>query len=298
MAPHPTSLPDAAGSTPRLAVYLNLGNLVDLPEDSVGPRGDNQAVLEAVRAAGFEGVQGGDADAANAAGMPYAGGGRIDRPGDALPLAQREQDQGASAITVHVGSGLEDDEQIDALIDDVLAAEAATGLPVLVETHRATVTQDPWRTVQLVRRRPEVRFNFDFSHWYTGLEWPYGDMDAKQRFIAPVLERVRFMHGRIGNPSHMQVDIGATLAEALQRPFVQHFEKIWTAAMVSFCRTASPGQTLIFAPELLPPAGYYARQFPGPDGQLREETDRWTQALLLGELARHCFAQAQAAARR
>ena len=37
-----------------------------------------------------------------------------------------------------------------------------------IETHRATICQGMWRTVQFVKRFPELRFNGDFSHWYAG----------------------------------------------------------------------------------------------------------------------------------
>jgi hypothetical protein len=37
-------------------------------------------------------------------------------------------------------------------------------LSIYVETHRATATQDVRRTVDLVSRISEVRFNGDFSH--------------------------------------------------------------------------------------------------------------------------------------
>jgi hypothetical protein len=38
---------------------------------------------------------------------------------------------------------------------------------------------------------------------------------------------------------------------------------------------------------------YYARFFPNSDGQLTEESDRYTQALLYKDLALSCFAEAK-----
>jgi hypothetical protein len=63
--------------------------------------------------------------------------------------------------------------------------------------------------------------------------------------------------------------------------------------MMGFLRNAKPGDTLIFAPELLAGTYYYARLFPIADGTLREETDRYAQALLYKQLAKECFAEAQ-----
>lgn len=50
---------------------------------------------------------------------------------------------------------------------------------------------------------------------------------------------------------------------------------------------------LIFAPELLAGAHYYARLFSGRRWQLAEESDRYAQALLYKDIACACFAAAQ-----
>ena len=188
--------------------------------------------------------------------------------------------------------GMEDDDEVDRVIGDILDASARHAMPLYVETHRATVTQDIWRTVKLVERFPDVRFNGDFSHWYTGLEMRYGGVEPKLDFAAPVLERVGFMHGRIGNAGCMQVDIGDSLEEATARLYVQHFMEMWTRACRGFKSHAGPGDYLPFAPELLQPEIFYARTFPGPDGQPREESDRWRQALLYLGIVQRCFDEA------
>lgn len=287
---------DGSQNPPRLAVYLNLGSLTDLPPWSQGPRGDPAEVMAAVKEAGFEGVQGGDADTARAAGLAIAGGARLNTPVDLPELeaaARAQKDRGCVAITIHAGWGMEDDAVIDALVEGVIDISSRVGVPIYIETHRATITQDIQRTVKLVERHGGVRFNADFSHWYTGLEMRYGGAETKMDFFAPVLERVGFMHGRIGNPGCMQVDVGDTLEDALSRSYVQHFAEMWTRSMAGFLRHAGPGDVLVFAPELLQPAIFYARTFPDPDGQPREEGDRWQQCLLYAELARRCFEDAR-----
>ena len=62
--------------------------------------------------------------------------------------------------------------------------------------------------MQFLKRFPELEFNGDFSHWYTGTEMVYGGFENKMEFFRPVLGRIGFLHGRIGNPGCMQVDIG------------------------------------------------------------------------------------------
>ena len=149
------------------------------------------------------------------------------------------------------------------------------------------------RAVQFVARFPELRFNGDFSHWYTGLEMVYGGFETKLAYIRPVLDRVRFLHGRIGNPGSIQVAIEPNDPAS----YVAHFRTLWTRCFEAYLRAAAspdaeptPLQPFItFTPELLAPGIFYARTFHGV-----EESDRWQQSLLLTQIARECFAEAQA----
>jgi len=272
---------------PALRCYMNWLALNGLAEFPAGP-------LHAIRDAGYDGVQfiqplsKSLVSEARALGLGVCGSGRVNEPAEADGLAAEARDTGLECLTLHVGWGIEDDPEAERLIGAVAEASAKHGVPLYPETHRATIFQDPWRTVQFARRFPELRFNGDFSHWYTGLEMVYGGFEKKLEFIRPVLERVRFIHGRIGNPGCMQVDIGD--GDARERPYVAHFRALWKAAFTGFLRAARPGDTITFAPELLAPGIYYARTFEG-----REESDRWRQSLVLRQIARECFAEAAGA---
>jgi hypothetical protein len=160
-----------------------------------------------------------------------------------------------------------------------------------VETHRATIFQDMWRSVKFIGAFPDLRFNGDFSHWYAGQEMVYGGFDKKLSFIQPVLERVRFIHGRISNPGCIQVEIGD--GSSVSRPYVDHFRQMWRACFRGFLASAKPGDTICFAPELLAPEIYYARTFPDNAGSPREESNRWSQSLLLRKAAQECFAESR-----
>jgi hypothetical protein len=162
-------------------------------------------------------------------------------------------------------------------------------VPLYVETHRATLFQDMYRTVQLIEKCPEVRINGDFSHFYTGQELRYGDLDEKWNYMQPIFERVCFMHGRIGNSCSMQVDIG----DGTGHLFVEHFRAMWTRTFRAYKKRAKAGDYFIFCPELLSDEYNYARMFRAPNGELREECDRWTQAQVLARIARECWAAAQ-----
>jgi hypothetical protein len=267
---------DGSSRPPRLRCYLNLMALEDLPVE---------APLEAIAQAGYEGVQFTEPvtpqqlAACNRLGLGKAGSGRVNRPEEAATLAARFCDEGLECATLHVGWGMEDDDEAARLIDAVLDASVRCDLPLYVETHRATIFQDMWRTVQFVRRFPELRFNGDFSHWYTGLEMVYGGFEKKLEYIRPVLDRVRFIHGRIGTPGCIQVDVGD--GQSAGRPYVDHFRTLWVACWQGFCASAHPGDYLLFVPELLSSRIYYSIAV--------EQSDRWAQSLVLRRIAQECM---------
>lgn len=279
---------DGSGASPRLCCYMSELALDDMPVPG-------EDALEAIRAAGYDGLQLFNeidlerVEGCRQVGLAIAGSGRVNSPAEVDPLAASLVDAGMVAGTLHVGWGMEDDAEAHALIEAVLKASEARGIPLYVETHRATIFQDLWRSVQFARAYPALRFNGDFSHWYTGQEFVYGEFANKLAFIAPVLERVRFLHGRIGNPGCIQVDIGDGHDG---ESYVDHFRQLWTASMSGFRKRAAAGDFLVFSPELLASGIYYARMVRDAAGRLHEEGDRWQQSLVLCRIARECFAAA------
>jgi hypothetical protein len=284
---------DGSTEAPKFRVYLNLDNLIDLREDSVWPGLTGPAREDRLQSDGFEGVQL-TTDEAYRGTLPHCGLDRINLATDADVVVSKHTDRGDICVTLHGGWGLEDDHEVFRLVEAILNASERHNLPIFIETHRATITQDIWRTVQITKRFPEIRFNGDFSHYYCGQELVYGDWDAKLAFMEPILERVGFMHGRIASPGCIQVPINdhltyrPTQAHGLVN-YLDHFKELWARAMAGFLKRAHPGDVLIFAPELLAGTHYYARMFPIGSGPLQEESDRYAQALLYKDLARTCF---------
>ncbi|HEY7087827.1 MAG TPA: TIM barrel protein [Tepidisphaeraceae bacterium] len=282
---------DGTTRPPRLRLDINASNVFGLPSYSSVSKGDSRAVLQAVKAAGFEGIQtGSKAQVAREVGLRVTGSGRINTPDEAELRAAEATQLGCDCYTVHVGWGTEDDDQADRLVESVLRASEKHQVPIYIETHRATITDDIWRTVRLVQKFPEIRFNGDFSHWYAGHELVYGDIEAKWQFMQPVFDRVRFIHGRIASPGCIQIDIGDGTKKLT---YVDHFKEMWTRSFVGFLKSAGPGDYFCFTPELLGPDVHYARAFPNAAGELVEEGDRWQQALLYMQIARECWAEAQ-----
>lgn len=289
---------DPVPGPPRLRFDLNTATLLGLPEWSAAPKGDWAAIYEGVRAAGYEGVQHpAPIRRAREAGLRMTGAARADDPARLDAIAAEQRSWGMDATTLHLGTGLESDAELDGYADAVLEAAARHGQPLLVELHRATIAQDARRTLDLVDRFPDLRFNADLSHWYTGHEMIYGDFAAKLDRIEPVLSRVRFVHGRVGDSCVMQRPVGPPDVEP---GYLAHFRSMWVRCFAGFLATAQAGEVMVFAPELLPaaivvdgetrPLNYALLD---PDGS--ERTDRWTEALRLCAVARECFATAERA---
>jgi hypothetical protein len=229
--------------------------------------------------------------------LGFCGLDRINDPAEADAIAAKHAERGDQCITVHMGWGMESDDEVDQLVEAVLKASERRHLPIFIETHRATITQDVWRTVRITRRFPEVRFNGDFSHYYCGQELVYGDWKERMEFMEPIFSRTGFMHGRISSSGCMQVPVGP---DPGRRPVQAHgardymadFREMWTRAMGGFLRNAGKGDVLIFAPELLAGTYYYARLFANARGELVEESDRYAEALHLAGIARECMKNA------
>ncbi len=243
----------------------------------------------AVAEAGYEGLQGGDAELCSRYGLALLGSGLVTTPEEAAPLAAAWKAKGATVVTCIVGFGFESDREMDALAAALCQASVDSNVALLLETHRASISQDAWRTVQLAGRFPELCFNLDLSHWFTGQEMPYGDFDKRISLLEPVLSRTRFLHGRVGDRGCMQVALDSTAEHT-----VSLFRSVWKCAMLGFLDSGTVDQDLWFCPELLGTTFNYARQFRDDTGALREETDRWQQAQLLAKIARECFSEVAA----
>jgi hypothetical protein len=253
-----------------------------LPSWSAGPKqGDD--LFAAATDAGYEGIQvfvPDQAEAARTAGLDRVSAISPARTADeAEGLLAMWADGGAESLTLHLGTGFETRDEALALVESVLKASDRHGVPVLVETHRATLFQDPARALELLGTFPELRFTADLSHWYTGVELVYGDLEAKLAALEPVFARCRMVHGRISDPGCIQVAVDGPDDPA---PHVEHFRRMWTSVLAG--ATASGElDVLPFVVELLPASSGYARTVDRGDGP-QEEVDRWTQADVLWEL--------------
>lgn len=271
-----------------------MATLDELAAGTAGARETRQAQLAMLPAHGITGVLAwSDWPAIRAAGLAPHAMARVDEAADAEAVVARHVDAGVANTTLHLGTAFDTDAQMDRLADAVLDASTRHGHPVLVETHRATVTQDPWRTLRWVERFPELRFSLDASHWVVGGELDYGGgFMARLPMLDPVLRRSPMVQGRIASGGAIQVGVEDP------GPWRAHAIALWTRAFALRLREA-PDEAIAFCPELLPHVagetwfGYapVRRRDDAPLG-IEETTDRFAEALRLFALADACASSA------
>ena len=155
------------------------------------------------------------------------------------------------------------------------------GFPYFIETHRNNIPETLNQALQLIDIYPDVRFTGDLSHFVVvGEFYGWEDEKAVER-MAPVLERVVHLHGRISNGEQVQVDVGDGSGMT-----AQFFVRIWSYVMRHWLKDAQPGDIFPFATELGPPR--YAITL--PDGS--EFSDRWEQSLVMKKLAEQAWEEA------
>ncbi|WP_447726077.1 hypothetical protein [Sphingomonas koreensis] len=285
--PNTQTSDDAA---PRMRAGISFVTPADLPEWSAGPHGNVAEVYAAIREAGYETIQTLEPKAAIAAGLVPSGIARIfDDIGKMREIARHWRDAGCDCTTVQLGTGFENDDEMARLAEALLEIAETERHPLYLETHRATMTQDIKRTLDLVARFPELRFNGDFAHWYIGHELPYGDMEMKVDRMRPVFERTRFLHLRVASGAFGQVQA----SDPAETSHLDTYRRMWTAAFDGFLATAKPGDYFAVLPELLPPRTGYPKMIPGSDGAPREACDRWSESAFLISVARDCFEDAR-----
>lgn len=281
---------DGSDRSPRLVAGISFLTPAELPEWSAGPRGERAEVYAAIKAAGYEAIQTLHPAAAIAAGLIPSGLARIfDDTDELCRVAAAARDAGCDCTTVQLGTGFESDAEMARLAEALLDISETERHPLYLETHRATMTQDIKRTLDLVARLPELRFNGDFGHWYIGHELTYGDMEMKFEKMRPVFERTRFMHLRVSSNAFGQLQA----SDPAESRHLDFYKRMWTACFEGFLRDAGRGDYFAVHPELLPARAHYPKMIPGPDGSAREECDRWTESAFLIETAQRCFAAAE-----
>ncbi|MFB9328895.1 sugar phosphate isomerase/epimerase family protein [Paenibacillus aurantiacus] len=195
-------------------------------------------------------------------------------------LARASDFGGIRAVNVQVMTPFATGDDASRLLEGIATLAGEYGLPVNVETHRGTITQDLIRTAEYVRRIPGLRLTADFSHYILAGEMLRIPEEAQTLFRL-LLSRADCVHGRVSNGE--QIQVGCFAAE--EHPMLAHYGRWWESAMRGWLERGmdGDGRAFLFVPELGPPP--YA--ITNEDGI--ELNDRWRQSLALADYARRLW---------
>lgn len=160
------------------------------------------------------------------------------------------------------------------------------GLPVHIETHRGTITQDLIRTADYVRQLDGLPLTIDFSHYVVAGELHTISEEA-EALLQQLLLHTAGIHARVSNGEQIQVSIG----DDGGHPMTPHFRRWWKDGMKRWLqRSGAGGGTLTAVVELGPPS--YAISVDEYAGRTQEISDRWRQSLLLKDILRQSWSEA------
>lgn len=162
-------------------------------------------------------------------------------------------------------------------------AEGA-GHRLLFETHRSRILFNPWVTVEVLKRLPELALTCDFSHWCVVCERA---LDDETEAIDRVIDHARHIHARVGYDQGPQVPHPAAPEYA---GWLASHQRLWQRIWQRQQERGEPATTM--TPEF------------GPDGYLHElpytrmpVADLWQVNAWMGATEREHFAAWQARSR-
>lgn len=170
------------------------------------------------------------------------------------------------------------------VIREWLAIARQEGVPIQFETHRDSITNDLFATVQLLDAVPEMRMAADLSHYVVDREMLHPIRPEYQALLARILERSDSFQGRVASRNQVQLPIGFPQ----HAKWVSTFLDWWTQGLASWRGRSDPDATAIFLCELGPPE--YA--ITGADGQ--ELSDRREEAKAIRAMVRERWAGLEA----
>ncbi|MGO4537549.1 sugar phosphate isomerase/epimerase family protein [Paenibacillus sp. 2TAB19] len=178
------------------------------------------------------------------------------------------------------------DEPAISLLGELKRLGEAYELPVHIETHRGTITQDLIRTADYVHQLSGLPLTIDFSHYVVAGELHTISNEA-EALLGELLVHTASIHARVSNGEQVQVSIG----DNGEHPMVPHFKRWWKEGMKQWLRSRDKQElTLTAVCELGPPG--YAITIDEYAGRTKEISDRWQQSLLLKDILRRAWSEA------
>ncbi|MBV1919041.1 MAG: hypothetical protein KUG73_00050 [Pseudomonadales bacterium] len=277
------------GESPTLEHHINLFSVAGLPSAFSAPRmkvfGMSLRDYHRIKSDGFSGVQShlmlnpSVRKSANC-GLTLSAA-AIVKPEKLRTKATKWKRQGYCCATIMIGTGQESLPEAIALAELTLKVSEEIAIPIYLELHRGTVTQDISIVQGMIEACPGIRFNADFSHYITAYRWCETFTEDTLRYIEPILSRVCYVHLRPSNSEHIQISLpGMREFELLRCLLIETFRL--------FRKSATAGDVLVVAPELLPTITGYADLEKSRSGHV-DKVNRYQQSLDLRSFAQACF---------
>jgi len=172
-------------------------------------------------------------------------------------------------------------EEAEPMVRGWLEMGEKANIPVYLETHRLTLTNDVVFTLNLMDLIPELEMVADLSHILVAREFPQPIDPLSSDLIDRILKRSASFQGRIGSREQIQVPLG----------FPQHkyweelFESWWQQGFRYWRARNHDDAVLNFLCELGPPP--YAIT----DKEGYELSDRWLEGLLIKQRVEQIWQQ-------
>ena len=213
-----------------------------------GMDGSLDDVLEAVRSAGYHGIE-----------APIAQLLPVRAAGDDIPLIAMSfpleldgfradlaaaHDLGADQLTVHAGKDWWSFAVGSAFFESALREAEQSAIPVNFETHRGRLLFEPVSTAAYLEAFPTLTLCADFSHWTCVCESMLHDQEDRLNLA---ISRIGHLHARIGHEEGPQVPDPRQPAWS---GHVARFFEIWDRVKA---RYDAEGKTLTVDPEFGPP---------------------------------------------
>ena len=203
---------------------------------------------------------------------------------DMRPLFDLAKDANASLVNIIGGVMPIDPADAVPVINRWMHEAADYDFPLLFETHRDSLLNDMYYTLQVMDLVPEMRLCADLSHFVVDREMRAPVTVTDQTYIDRILQRSDCMQGRVSSREQVQVQIGFPQ----HQEWVAIFRHWWKLGMRAWRQRNADDATLIFLCELGPPP--YAIT----DRNQRELSDRWQEALQIRSWAREIWSELEA----
>jgi hypothetical protein len=188
---------------------------------------------------------------------------------DMLPLLEFAVEMNACVVNVISGVMPMRPEDAVPVVRRWMREAAARKLTLLFETHRDSLLNDLYFTLQLMELVPDMRLCADLSHFVVDREMRHPISERDQQYVSSVLARSDCFQGRVANREQVQVQINFPQHEQ----WVEIFKSWWREGIQGWRQRSADDAELVFLCELGPPP--YAIT----DGEQRELSDRWQEAL-------------------